>query len=55
MRVYFQRWKDSTEKYQLNEEMHYEGPVREEIFEERIVLKNCENFMRDEGYSEEDI
>jgi hypothetical protein len=29
MRVYFQRWKDTTEKIQLDEEMHFEGPVRE--------------------------
>jgi hypothetical protein len=35
--------------------MHSEGPVREEIFEERIVLKNYENLMREEGYSEQDI
>ncbi len=35
--------------------MHNEGPVREQIFEERIVLKNYEDLMREEGYSEEDI
>ena len=35
--------------------MHFEGPVREQIFEERIVLKNYEDLMREEGYSEEDI
>jgi hypothetical protein len=55
LRVYFQRWKDSTAKSELSEEMHWEGPVREEIFEERINMKNLENLMREEGYSEEDI
>jgi hypothetical protein len=52
MRVYFLKWKHNTEKDLLALEMHNEGPVREQIFEERINLKNLEKFMGEEGYSE---
>ena len=35
--------------------MHTEGPVREEIFEDNIKLKNLKNFMKKEGYEAKDI
>ena len=35
--------------------MHNEGPVREQVFEDRIMMKNYINLMGEEGYSNEDI
>ena len=54
-RAYFLRWKETADKKALIQEIHEEGPVREQVFEQRQVLENCKNFMRDEGYSEREI
>jgi len=35
--------------------MHEEGPVREEVFEERIKYENMKDLMKKEGYEEKDI
>lgn len=35
--------------------MHEEGPIREEVFEERIKYKNLKCLMRTEGYEEKEI
>jgi hypothetical protein len=40
VRAYFMRWKQSADGKTLAEELHDEGPIREQIFEDRIVLKN---------------
>ena len=48
-------WKDATEQDITAKEMHNEGPIREKIFEEKIKLKNCENLLKDEGYTESEI
>jgi hypothetical protein len=35
--------------------MHEEGPVREQVFEDRIFFENCKSFMKAEGYDSHDI
>lgn len=54
-RAYFQRWIENSAKIALHKEMHEEGPIREEVFEQRQLLENCKSFMRDEGYGEREI
>ena len=54
-RGYFLHWKEVSAKAALAQELHEEGPIREEVFEQRQVLENCKNFMRDEGYDEREI
>jgi hypothetical protein len=54
-RTYFQRWKETAQKQTVIIELNEEGPVREEVFEQRQILENCKNFMRDEGYHEKEI
>ena len=50
IRAYFLRWKQRDQTEKLKEEMNEEGPVREQIFEENITLKNLVNLMKEEGY-----
>ena len=35
--------------------MNEEGPVREEVFEERLQFLNLKDLMHKEGYEEKDI
>lgn len=35
--------------------MHEEGPIREEVFEERIKYENLKDLMKNEGYEDKDI
>jgi len=55
VRFYFNNWKESANKASLSKEMHEEGPIREEIFEDKIVLSNIRDLMKSEGYHEKDV
>lgn len=35
--------------------MEEEGPIREQVFEERMNFLNCVEFLKEEGYDDEDI
>lgn len=54
-RAYFLKWKNAMESMRTVEEVNREGPVTEEVLDHQIDLKNCQNFMRDQGYTEKEI
>jgi hypothetical protein len=54
-RQYFLKWKAQASFITLQEEIDGEGPVREQVFEQKQMLDNCKKFMMDEGYHERDI
>lgn len=55
VRHFFLRWKDAAYERSTALEMHEEGPVREEVFEANVQLKNLKEFMAKEGYDPKDI
>ena len=55
LRHFFLKWRDASNEKTLALEMHEEGPVREEVFESKAVLKNLKEFMTKEGYDEKEI
>lgn len=48
-------WKKGSDCKTLAKEMNEEGPIREQVFEERILLQNHKNFMSKEGFDEKEI
>jgi len=55
LRQYFTLWKQNLENENLVLEVKDEGPIREEVFDQRQVLENCKKLMKQEGYSDSDI
>jgi len=55
VRHFFLKWKHQSNERSLAKEMNEEGPVREEVFEERIKYENLKCLLKDEGYEERDI
>ena len=51
----FRRWKAFAESENLSQELNETGPVTEEVFEGKRACKNLLEFMRFEGYDEEEI
>ena len=51
----FRQWKQRTLDMRLTQELNEKGPVAEELFEARRLLKNLVDFMRSEGIPEERI
>jgi hypothetical protein len=48
-------WKEQAALTSLAKEMQEEGPRREEIFEDRILLVNTKDLLAKEGYNEKEI
>eukprot|EP00347_Sterkiella_histriomuscorum_P005910 403354803 len=55
LRHFFLKWKETANERTVALEMHEEGPIREEVFEANIQLKNIKEFMSKEGYDPKDI
>lgn len=55
MRHFFLKWRDMSNERTLALEMHEEGPVRAEVFEAKVTLKNLKAFMSTEGYDNKEI
>ena len=51
----FRRWKEYTLTDVLSQELNETGPVTEEVFEARRCIYNLMDFMRMEGYPEEEV
>jgi len=51
----FRRWRECVEKMVLTDELNEVGPITEHVFEARRLMKNLQDFMRSEGYPEEQI
>ena len=51
----FRRWVHYTDKHMDAQELNEIGPVTEEVFEANRLIKNLKDFMRSEGYPEEQI
>lgn len=47
----FMKWKKKSESIACVEDVNECGPVVEEVLEARLVIKNCMDFMRNEGYT----
>lgn len=45
LRFFFTQWKNGSDERTLAKEMHEEGPVREEVFEQRILFSNLVDLM----------
>lgn len=49
------RWLAYTEKHMQSQELNEVGPITEHVFEALRLIRNLQDFLRDEGYPEEII
>jgi uncharacterized protein YjiS (DUF1127 family) len=55
LRRAFNNWRKKTDCVLTVEDVNECGPVVEEVLEARLMIKNCMDFLKDEGYTEKQI
>lgn len=52
MRRAFELWRNQTQAVATVEDVNECGPVVEEVLEARLMIKNCLDFLKKEGYTQ---
>jgi hypothetical protein len=55
LRRAFNNWRKKTDCVLTVEDVNECGPVVEEVLEARLMIKNCLDFLKKEGYTEKQI